>query len=223
MHLTEETSRNMATVRGQPAASDKWGKNLHHLAGNDLYGVGELGFITELIGAAAAPFLPGATGAPTGGTVPGGPTTGMQPPGSGGTAVSPVFQTQISPQISPVFQQTQSSPGATQAATATQYMPGGMYGEGGSAPSAPPVGANTHGYGPSFPDYGSNPPYKPGGLPVSPLDPVHLTDIRHMPTAGGEIAKINQSLPFNWTPVYIIGGLTAAGLLVFAFMNKRKR
>jgi len=49
------------------------------------------------------------------------------------TTISPVLQTEISPQISPVFQQVQDSPGSVQAATPTMIAPGGMKAEGGSA------------------------------------------------------------------------------------------
>lgn len=42
------------------------------------------------------------------------------------TTISPVLQTEVSPQISPVFAQMQASPGATQAATTTQVQPGDM-------------------------------------------------------------------------------------------------
>ncbi len=53
------------------------------------------------------------------------------------TTISPVLQTEISPMISPVFQQTQASPGAVQAATPTMIAPGGMEAEGGGvAPGA---------------------------------------------------------------------------------------
>lgn len=47
------------------------------------------------------------------------------------TTVSPVLQTEVSPQISPIFAQMQDSPGSQQAATTTQYKPGGMTAEGG--------------------------------------------------------------------------------------------
>ena len=49
------------------------------------------------------------------------------------TTISPVLQTEVSPMISPVFQQVQDSPGATQAATPTMVAPGGMEAEGGSS------------------------------------------------------------------------------------------
>ncbi len=49
------------------------------------------------------------------------------------TTISPVLQTEVSPMISPVFQQVQDSPGATQAGAPTMVAPGGMEAEGGSA------------------------------------------------------------------------------------------
>lgn len=54
-----------------------------------------------------------------------------QPPIQVQTTVSPVLQTDISPQVSPVFSQMQDSPGAQQAATTTQYKPGGQEAKGG--------------------------------------------------------------------------------------------
>lgn len=235
---TPEKRANLSLVRGSnlPAFAKR---GTHHLAGEGayhdgpsrphLYGVNfptgnrgdTLGQWGEIIGAAASAYAgsEGGGAAPEGGTAPGGPTTGMQQPGSTATAVSPTFQTQISPQISPTFQQTQSSPGAVQAATATQYMPGGMFAEGGSAAAAPPMSP----YGPSFPDFGSSGPTKYGGLPVSPLDPVQFTDIRDFPTAGSEIARIRASEPFNWTPVYWAAGIGAVAVVAILVMGKRKR
>lgn len=52
------------------------------------------------------------------------------------TTISPVLQTEISPQISPVFQQVQDSPGAVQSATTEMIAPGGMEAEGGGAAPA---------------------------------------------------------------------------------------
>jgi hypothetical protein len=214
--------RILATERGKPEGGEQWVKNLHYL-GNcrprpDRPDPNQLGQWEAAAGALFDAYKGVTNGAPTnGGPVTTGPTTGMQQPG-GATVVSPTFQTQISPQISPTFQQTQASPGAVQAATATQYMPGGMFAEGGSAASAPP----TSPYGASYPDFGSTPPIKYGGLPVSPLDPVHLTDIRSIPTAGSLIRDIRQSEPFDWTPVYWIGGIALVGALAFTFVPKRR-
>jgi len=242
--LDSETARVLTTVRGASTKGDKWATpgKLHHLASNGLawfhggpsqghlYGLPPVndksawklsspddmaGFIED----AAAAFLgPSGNGAPSGGPANSGPTTGIPQPGSTTTAISPTFQTQISPQISPVFQQTQASPGAVQAATATQYMPGGMFAEGGSAAAAP--GLSPYG-GSSFPDFGASAPTKYGGLPVSPLDPVMFTDIRDFNDAGSMIRDIRESEAFNWTPVYWIGGVAVVGALALAMMKQR--
>lgn len=47
--------------------------------------------------------------------------------------VSPVVQTAVNPQISPVFQQVQDSPGASQGASTTQVSPGGQTATGGGS------------------------------------------------------------------------------------------
>ena len=57
--------------------------------------------------------------------------------------VSPAIQTQVSPQISPVFSQMQDSPYASQGAATSQLMPGGM-----TASTAPPA-APSPAYDPS--------------------------------------------------------------------------
>ncbi len=215
--------RMLHTERGKPTGSEQWVKNLHYLGWSrprpDRPDPNQLGQYVEAASALWQAYKGGNNGvAPAnGGPVTTGPTTGMQQPGTT-TVVSPTFQTQISPQISPTFQQTQASPGAVQAATATQYMPGGMFAKGGSAASAPPVSP----YGVSYPDFGATPPVKYGGLPVSPLDPVHLTDIRSIPTAGNLIRDIRQSEAFDWTPVYWIGGIALVGALAFTFIPKRR-
>lgn len=237
--LDEETARVMSTVRGKASPGDKWAApgKLHHLTelaakNGSLYAMpnnawdrpsadGMAQYVEAALVVGEAFFGDDAgAGAPAGGPAPTGPTTGIPQPGGDVTAISPTFQTQISPQISPVFQQTQASPGAVQAATATQYMPGGMFAEGGSATSAP--GTSPYG-GSSFPDFGGSPPTKYGGLPVSPLDPVHLTDIRKFNDAGSLIRDIRESAPFNWTPVYWIGGALVVGSLVFQFMKPQRR
>lgn len=236
--LDVETARTLSTVRGKKASP---GAKLHHLAyyhggpsRQHLYGARNNGAwyksdpdsMGQYVEAAAALWSAyegsegGNGGAPAGGTAPGGPTTGMQQPGSTATAISPTFQTQISPQISPVFQQTQDSPGATQAATATQYMPGGMFAEGGSAAAAP--GMSPYG-GSSFPDFGATAPTKYGGFPVSPLDPVHLTDIRDFRDAGSMVRDIRESAPFNWTPVYWAAGIGTIAVVALAVLGRQRK
>lgn len=230
--LDTERGRVLSTVRGASTPGDKWATpgKLHHLASNAWREVSRES-MGQYVEAAAALYsayegsqdegeAAPSGGAPSGGPAPTGPTTGIPQPGSTTTAVSPTFQTQISPQISPVFQQTQDSAGAVQAATATQYMPGGMFAEGGSADSAP--GLSPYG-GSSFPDFGATAPVKYGGLPVSPLDPVMFTDIRDFGDAGSMIRDIRESQPFNWTPVYWIGGIAVVGAIAIAFMRQQPR
>jgi len=247
MHMAAFDSRMLKVERGSPVGGEPWTKQLHHMGyfhdsperghlavvppcdarrplmlndkmGND---VANLGQYVEAAAALYSAYEGSEQGsdAPSGGPSAGGPTTGMPMPGSTATAVSPTFQTQISPQISPVFSQMQASPGATQAATTTQYQPGGMSAEGGGAVAAP---APMSPYGPSFPDFGSTGPTKYGGLPVSALDPVQFTDIREFPTAGSLIRDIRESEPFNWTPVYWLGGAALVGVMALAFMKQRK-
>lgn len=211
------------TKRGKSYGGEYWADDLHNLAGSSrphLYGLGQMGAWTDVLTQAASAFTGGGTKpAPNGGPAPGGPTTGIQQPGTV-TAISPTIQTEISPQISPVFSQMQDSPYAVQAATTTQYQPGGMYAEGGSAYGiAPPLPAAPV---PSLPvpspSYFSG-PTKGGGLPYTPLDPSSLTNL---PTAGGMIRDIQESQPFNWTPVYWIGGIAVVGAVALTFMRKRK-
>ena len=234
--LDAETARVLTTVRGASTKGDKWatpgklhnlawfhgGPSQQHLYGNNNgWRVPTPDNMAQYVEAAAALYSAyegGGNGAPSGGPANSGPTTGIPQPGSTATAISPTFQTQISPQISPVFQQTQASPGAVQAATATQYMPGGMFAEGGSAAAAP--GLSPYG-GSSFPDFGASAPTKYGGLPVSPLDPVMFTDIRDFNDAGSMIRDIRESEPFNWTPVYWIGGAAVVGTIALAMMKQR--
>lgn len=103
-----------------------------------------LGFITELIGAAGSLIGSGGSGSGAAG-------------GSGPVTVSPQISTQISPQISPVFQQQfQPSNSAATAGTA-QTLPG-----------MPPVGAapSANGLIPV-----NAPGYYPAGAPVAPAVP----------------------------------------------------
>lgn len=217
MHMSAFDSRMVRAERGSPRGGEPWTKRLHYLAGtrslcrplglND-----QMGQYAELIGVAADYFTKGGGGgAPSGGPAPTGSTTGMQQPGAGSTVISPVIQTRISPQISPVFSQMQSSPGGVQAGTTTQYSPGGMYAEGGSAPIPGALPAR---------DY-APPPVKVGGFPISTLDPLSLTPISAIPTAGTLIRDIRESEPFNWTPVYWVGGAALVAVVALTFVKKR--
>lgn len=164
-----------------------------------------LGQWAELIGAAAGAYGSGSGG----GSSPGGAGPGPSPMMPSSTNVSPTFQTQISPQISPVFQQTQGSPGATQAATTTQQNPGAQT----AYPSAPSSGPS---YVPPQASYpGPTVPYAP------PLDPSQF-NYAIPGDAGSTIQKINQSKPFDWMIVVYGVGALAIGAIAISLIKKRK-
>ena len=229
------------TIRGKETGNEYWAADLHHLAAYHdgpskphLYGnprAMELGILPVVMAAASAYNAynqnkqakeGGASPGGAGGPSYGGPTTGMQQPGGSATTVSPTIQTEISPNIAPVFSQMQDSAGATQAATTTQFKPGGMEAQGGSATSQPAPLPGMPGSmpfnAPPSPSYFSG-PQKGGGLNYTPLDPRTLSNL---PTAGKMIRDMQESKPFNWTPVYVIGGLAITATFVLAFMKQRK-
>lgn len=79
------------------------------------------------IGTAALVAAAGAANALSKKNKSGGSARPSQPTRAAGpVTVSPAIQTQISPQISPVFQQTQSSPGASQSAAPSMISRGGQ-------------------------------------------------------------------------------------------------
>ena len=135
--------------------------------------------------------------APGSGTAPGG---GFQPT----TTVSPNIQTTISPQISPIFQQS-SGGGDLTAGGASQYS-GGQSGQGGG--SSPQYGGAPVG--------GGSVPQAAYGVP-SPLVGAGGDYTSAYPTipAGGFIAQ-QSGLP-SW--MWIAGGLVIAGLLYFAYQK----
>ena len=146
----------------------------------------ELGIWPALIAGAASIF--GAKGKKSA-VESGGPASGgaIAPAGPTTTTIT------VSPQISPTFQQTQSSPGSTQRAAATMIP----------SPAASPYGSNA-----PFP-----PPITAGGFPVSALDPMGFTPISEWPMQAGRV-------PFNWQPVIWVGG-GLVGLLLVTQMLKR--
>lgn len=165
----------------------------------------------QAVAAAAAQYYAADQAGENGAGMPSGGGGGMSPPMSrgGSTVVSPNIQTEISPQISPVFQQTQSSPGATQAATATQYQPGGQSGRGGDASELPYSG------GPSLPAMTA--PLLPGFDNYTTRD-----TLPRFADAGSMIRDVRESQPFNWTPVFWIAGIGVVGLLALEFLKKRR-
>jgi len=110
----------------------------------------QLGINPALVGAAAGALSQGGGGGGGGGGGSGGiPSSGAGQPS---TTMSPAFQQQLTPQISPVFQQMQDSAGSTQQADPTMTATGGQ--------RADTAGASG---GPAAPRY----PDSPGGVPIS--------------------------------------------------------
>ena len=152
-----------------------------------------LAVVPELIEIGAA--LLGPDGAPA----PGAP----QPYGGGGggsTEVSPTFQQQFTPSISPIFQQIQDSPGAVVGATTTQAG----VGEQRATRVAAPAGS--------------------GGLPLTPLgSPVFEDrfDFSTLPDATREVRRIATA--FDWTPVIWGGVVLAVGALAYTAYTRGPR
>lgn len=126
----------------------------------------------DLISAAAsflpAVFGPDGAGAPGVMPAPGAPGTPVSPQGGVRAEISPAIQTRVSPQISPVFTQIQSSPGAGVMASPQQAAPGG------------PV-----------PQYGYSPsPYAPSAIPSALRSTRGLEGINWTPIALTAIAGI---------------------------------
>lgn len=139
------------------------------------------------------------------------------------STVSTAVVTQVSPQISPVMTQQQSSPGATVGADPTQFMPGGLSAEQAITPyggyGMPGFPTNTPGISPMQPyTYGA------GGQPVAidpgtgrPITGGYVTPARGALTAPVNIGAATAGIP--WLPIALIGGVAA---LAF-FLPRRKR
>lgn len=166
----------------------------------------------QTLGIPLLPVAAAALTAATGGSrSPGGasaPVSSRGFPGasSGGPInVSPTTQTTVSPQISPSFFQAQGSPGATQAVTAVQ--------EGGRQTALP----SRAGSSPSLPSFPSVPsaPFAPGDLYSEPT--YRYRD------AGEVVRDIRESRPFDWTPAYILAGVTVGGIVLLLAMRERRK
>lgn len=140
------------------------------------------------------------------------------------STVSTAVVTQVSPQISPVMTQQQSSPGATVGANPTQFMPGGL-----SADQAMTPYGN---YGmPGFPTNqpGISPmqPYTmdPRTGEYVPIDPMTGQPIQtsYVQPGGGQYSPVSvggaSMTDFPWIPVAVVGGVVAIAFL----WPKRKR
>lgn len=129
---------------------------------------------------------------------PGGPTT-VSPP----ITVSPAVQTGVSPMISPVFQQTQSSPGARQSAAPMQLMTSRQTAES-SGPGAPQV-----------PGSGPVPIPIPMGRDIGPgfpeafPDPFTATPV--FQDSDGSDYQTNQLIKWGVIGLLVYGGITMLG------------
>lgn len=119
------------------------------------------------------------------------------------TTISPAFQQSFTPQISPVFQQTQDSPGATQAATTVQRASGGQSAKGGGTSTGIP-GLDAPGAS-DFP----NPPQ----LSTFERDFQYPDAVREVFSPKG----------FDWTPVIWIGGFVTVAVVASMFLKDRNR
>lgn len=139
------------------------------------------------------------------------------------TTVSPTIQAQISPQISPVMTQQQSSPGASVSANPMQYMPGGQTAEGGGTTGAPlsPYGNYA---APGFPSGPGAPyPYSPGmQYSIDPVTGMPVPSNYYSQGGYGSPVTVGaasmQDLP--WTAIAIAGAAAVGAVFLF---GKKKR
>jgi len=140
------------------------------------------------------------------------------------TTVSTAVVTQISPQISPVMTQQQSSPGATVGANPMQFMPGGLsadqaitpYG----SPAAPGSPGSTTGISPYQP-YTTDP--RTGEyVAIDPRTGQPITT-GYLESSGGQYSPVSvgqsRMTEIPWIPIAIVGGVAALAFLI----PKRRR
>jgi hypothetical protein len=137
--------------------------------------------------------------------------------------VSTAVVTQVSPQISPVMTQQQSSPGATVGANPMQFMPGGLSADTAISPfgnyADPAMPGSTPGISPYQPYT-----YDRAGGGYVPIDPVTGQPITggYLESSGGQYSPVRvggstmQDLP--WIPIALVGG----GIALALFLSKRK-
>jgi hypothetical protein len=158
----------------------------------------------------------------TGEGMPGGNQSVPRQPSANATVSSAVV-TQVSPQISPVMTQQQSSPGATVGANPMQFMPGGLSADQAMTPygnqGAPGFPTNQPGISPYQP-YGMDP--RTGGyMAIDPMTGQPISTSYSAPGGGGYSpvsvgGSSMQNLP--WIPIAIVGGAVGLALLL-----KKKR
>ena len=140
------------------------------------------------------------------------------------STISTAVVTQVSPQISPVMTQQQSSPGATVGASPMQFMPGGLSAETAITPYGSPSGPgspySTPGISPYQP-YGVD-PATGGYVPIDPATGQPITQAYTMP-GGGQYSPVSvggsRMTDIPWIPIAIVGGVAALAFL----WPKRKR
>lgn len=140
------------------------------------------------------------------------------------TTVSTAIVTQVSPQISPVMTQQQSSPGATVGANPTQFMPGGLSADQAITPygdyAMPGFPTNQPGISPMQP-YTMD-PATGQYIPIDPRTGQPLTGGYSAP-GGGQYSPVSvggaSMTDIPWIPIAIIGGAVGLAFL----LKKRKR
>lgn len=140
------------------------------------------------------------------------------------STISTAVVTQVSPQISPVMTQQQSSPGATVGANPMQFMPGGLSADQGMSPfgnfGAPGYPTNQGGISPMQP-YTMDP--RTGEY--VPMDPRTGQPIQSgfLDSSGGQYSPVSvggsSMTDIPWIPIAIVGG----GVVLALLLKKRKR
>jgi len=140
------------------------------------------------------------------------------------STISTAVVTQVSPQISPVMTQQQSSPGATVGANPTQFMPGGLSADQAISPyggyAAPGMPGASPGISP-FQPYTRDP--RSGGYTA--IDPRTGQPINagYLDSSGGQYSPVSvggaSMTDIPWIPIAIVGG----GVALALFLRKRKK
>lgn len=140
------------------------------------------------------------------------------------STVSTAVVTQVSPQISPVMTQQQSSPGATVGANPMQFMPGGLSADQAITPygsyGMPGFPTNQAGISPMQP-YTMD-PTTGRYVPIDPATGQPITTAYTMP-GGGQYSPVSvgpaRMTDIPWLPIALVGGVVGLALL----WPKRKR